>query len=102
MLMNVKFLHRVKTRSLLIFGWIKRVILGNRELTISVVPVFIEGKDPLDERIEFFISKEPDDLEETYYEDDAHPQERTETTSRDSQAIDTGGIRGVESEPAGI
>ena len=102
MLMNVKFLHRVKTRSLLIFGWINRVILGNRELTINVVPVFIEGKDPLDERIEFFISKESDDIGEAYYEDDAHPQERTETTSRDSQAIDTGGIRGVESEPAGI
>lgn len=57
MLMNVRFLHRVKTRWLLIFGWINRVILGNRELTISVVPVFIEGKDPLDERIEFLISK---------------------------------------------
>jgi hypothetical protein len=67
-----------------------------------VVPVFIEGKDPLDERIEFFISKESDDLEETYYEDDAHSQERTETTSRDIQAIDTRGIRGVESQPAGI
>ena len=73
MLMNVKFLHRVKTRSLLIFGWIKRVILGNRELTINVVHVFIEGKDPLDERIEFFISKEFDDLKEIYYEDDAYP-----------------------------
>ena len=73
MLMNVKFLHRVKTRSLLIFGWIKRVILGNRELTINVVHVFIEGKDTLDERIEFFISKEFDDLKEIYYEDDAYP-----------------------------
>jgi hypothetical protein len=73
MLMNVKFLHRVKTRSLLIFGWINRVILGNRELTINVVHVFIEGKDPLDERIEFFISKEFDDLKEIYYEDDAYP-----------------------------
>ena len=72
MLMNFKFLHRVKTRSLLIFGWINRVILGNRELTISVVPVFIEGKDPLDERMEFFISKETDDLKEIYYEDDAY------------------------------
>ena len=102
MLMNLKFLHRVKAKSLLVFGWINRVILGNRKLTISVVPVFIEGKDPLDERMEFFISKKTDDLEETYYEDDAYPQERTETTSRDSQAIDTGGIRGVESEPAGI
>ena len=102
MLMNLKFLHHVKAKSLLVFGWINRVILGNRKLTISVVPAFIEGKDPLDERMEFFISKETDDLEETYYEDDAYPQERTETTSRDSQAIDTGGIRGVESEPAGI
>mgnify|MGYP006166724061 FL=1 len=102
MRMNFKFLHRVKAQWLLVFGWINRVILGNRKLTISVVPVFIEGKDPLDERIEFFISKESDDLEETYYEDDAHPQERTETTSRDSQAIDTRGIRGVESQPAGI
>ena len=102
MLMNLKFLHRVKAKSLLVFGWINRVILGNRKLTISVVPVFIEGKDPLDERMEFFISKKTDDLEETYYEDDAYPQERTETTSRDSQAIDSGGIRGVESEPAGI
>ena len=102
MFMNFKFLHRVKAKSLLVFGWINRVILGNRKLTISVVPVFIEGKDPLDERMEFFISKETDDREETYYEDDAYPQERTETTSRDSQAIDTGGIRGVESEPAGI
>ena len=73
MLMNVKFLHRVKTRSLLIFGWINRVILGNRELTINVVHVFIEGKDPLDERIEFFISKEFDDLKKIYYEDDAYP-----------------------------
>ena len=73
MLMNVKFLHRVKTRSLLIFGWINRVILGNRELTINVVHVFIEGKDPLDERIEYFISKEFDDLKEIYYEDDAYP-----------------------------
>jgi len=99
---NFNFLHHVKAKLLLVFGWINRVILGNQKLTISVVPVFIEGKDPLDERIEFFISKEPDGLEETYYEDDAHPQERTETTSRDSQAIDTGGIRGVESEPAGI
>ena len=102
MFMNFKFLHRVKAKSLLVFGWINRVILGNRKLTISVVPVFIEGKDPLDERIEFFISKESDDLEETYYEDDPHSQERTETTSRDSQAIDTRGIRGVESQPAGI
>ena len=102
MRMNFKFLHHVKAQWLLVFGWINRVILGNRKLTISVVPVFIEGKDPLDERIEFFISKEPDDLEETYYEDDAYPQERTETTSRDSQAIDTRGIRGVESQPAGI
>ena len=102
MLMNLKFLHRVKAKSLLVFGWINRVILGNRKLTISVVPVFIEGKDPLDERIEFFISKESDDIGEAYYEDDACPQERTETTSRDSQAIDTGGIRGAESEPAGI
>ena len=102
MRMNFKFLHHVKAQWLLVFGWINRVILGNRKLTISVVPVFIEGKDPLDERIEFFISKESDDLEETYYEDDAHSQERTETTSRDSQTIDTGGIRGVESQPAGI
>jgi hypothetical protein len=38
-----------------------------------VVPVFIEGKDPLDERMEFFISKETDDLKEIYYEDDAYP-----------------------------
>lgn len=73
MLMNFKFLHRVRARSLLIFGWINRVILGNRELTISVVPVFIEGKDPLDERMEFFISKETDDLKEIYYEDDVYP-----------------------------
>lgn len=36
MLMNVKFLHRVKTRSLLIFGWINRVILGNRKLNKQV------------------------------------------------------------------
>ena len=56
MLMNFKFLPRVKEKLLLVFGWINRVILGNLELTISVVPVFIEGKDPLDERIEFFIS----------------------------------------------
>ena len=97
MLMNFKFLHRVKEKLLLVCGWINRVLLGNRKLTISVVPVFIEGKDPLDERIEFFISKEPDEPEETYSEDDACPQERTETTSRDSQAIDTGGICGVES-----
>ena len=101
MLMNVRFLHRVKTRSLLIFGWINRVILGNRELTISVVPVFIEGKDPLDERIEFLISKEFNDLEETYYEDDAYPQERTETTSRDRQTINTGGICSTKGEPTG-
>ena len=102
MLMNFKFLHRVKAKSLLVFGWINRVILGNRKLTISVVPVFIEGKDPLDERIEFFISKESDDIGEAYYEDGAYSQEGAETASRDSQAIDTGGIRGVESEPAGI
>ena len=100
MLMNVKFLHRVKTRSSLIFGWINRVILGNREL-ISVVPVFIEGKDPLDERIEFLISKEFNDLEETYYEDDAYPQERTETTSRDRQTVNTRGICSTKGEPAG-
>ena len=102
MLMNFKFLHHVKAKSLLVFGWIDRVILGNRKLTISVVPVFIEGKDPLDERIEFFISNEPDDIGEAYYEDGAYTQERTETTSRDSQAIDTRGICGVESQPAGI
>ena len=102
MLMNFKFLHHVKAKSLLAFGWINRVILGNRKLTISVVPVFIGDKDPLDERIEFFISKETDDLEETYYEDDTYSQERTETTSRDSQAINTGGIRGIEGRPAGI
>ena len=101
MLMNFKFLHRVRARSLLIFGWINRVILGNRELTISVVPVFIEGKDPLDERMEFFISKETDDLKEIYYEDDAYPQERTETTSRDRQTINTGGICSTKGEPAG-
>ena len=102
MRMNFKFLYDVKAQWLLVFGWINRVILGNRKLTISVVPVFIEGKDPLDERIEFFISKKSDDIGEAYYEDDAYPQERTETTSRDSQAIDTGGICRVESEPAGI
>ena len=102
MLMNFKFLHHVKAKSLLVFGWINRVILGNRKLTISVVPVFIGDKDPLDERIEFFISKETDDLEETYYEDDTYSQERTETTSRDSQEINTGGIRGIEGRPAGI
>ena len=102
MLMNFKFLHHVKAKSLLVFGWIDRVILGNRKLTISVVPVFIEGKDPLDERIEFFISKESDDLGKTYYEDDTYSQERTETTSRDSQAINTGGSRGIEGRPAGI
>jgi hypothetical protein len=100
--MNFKFLHHVKAKSLLVFGWINRVILGNRKLTIRVVPVFIEGKDPLDERIEFFISNEPDDIGEAYYEDGAYTQERTETTSRDSQAIDTRGICGVESQPAGI
>ena len=90
---------------MLIFGWIKRVILGNRELTISVVPVFIEGKDPLDERIEFFISKEFDGLEETYYEGDAYPQEKTEKTSRDRQTIDTGEIaelRASPQEPSGL
>lgn len=97
-----KFLRFIKTKRLLIFDWIDRVILGNRKLTISVVPVFIEGKDPCDERTEFFISKESDDIEETYYEDDACPQERTETTSRDSQAINTGGICGIEGRPAGI
>ena len=92
MLTGYGFLSFINTKRLLIFDWIDRVILGNRKLTISVVPVFIEGKDPLDERIEYFISNEPDDLEETYYEDGAYPQERTETTSRNSQAIDTGGI----------
>ena len=102
MLMNFRFLSRVKEKLLLVFSWINRVILGNRELTISVVPVFIEGKDPLDERIEFFISNEPGDIEETHYEDGTYPQERTETTSRDSQAIDTRGIRGIEGRPAGI
>ena len=101
MLMNFKFLPRVKEKLLLVFGWINRVILGNRELTISVVPVFIEGKDPLDERIEFFISKEFDGLEETYYEGDAYPQEKTEKTSRDRQTIDTGGICRTKGEPAG-
>ena len=102
MLMNFKFLHHVKAKSLLVFGWINRVILGNRKLTISVVPVFIGDKDPLDERIEFFISNDPDDLEKTYHENDAHSQERAPTASGDSQAIDTGGIRGTESQPAGI
>ena len=97
-----KFLRFIKTKRLLILDWIDRVILGNRKLTISVVPVFIEGKDPLDERIEFFISKESDDLEETYYEDDAYPQEGATTASGNSQAIDAGGIRGIEGEPAGI
>ena len=92
MLTGFRFLGFINTKRLLIFDWIDRVILGNRKLTISVVPVFIEGKDPLDERIEFFISNEPNDLEETYYEDGAYLQERTETTSRNSQAIDTGGI----------
>ena len=96
MLMNFKFLHHVKAKSLFVFGWINRVILGNRKLTISVVPVFIEGKDPLNERIELFISKETNDLEEPYFEDDAYPQDGAETTSRDSQAIDTGGICGAE------
>ena len=96
------FLRFIKTKRLLILDWIDRVILGNRKLTISVVPVFIEGKDPRDERIEFFISKESDDIGETYYEDDTYSQERTETTSRDSQAINTGGIRGIEGRPAGI
>ena len=102
MRMNFKFLYDVKAPWLLVFGWINRVILGNRKLTISVVPVFIEGKDPLDERIEFFISKESDDLEETYYEDDAYPQEGATTASGNSQAVDAGGIRGIEGEPAGI
>ena len=102
MRMNFKFLHHVKAQWVLVFGWINRVILGNRKLTISVVPVFIEGKDPLDERIEFFISKKSDEQEEIYYEDGAYTQERTETTSRDCQAIDTRGICGVESQPAGI
>ena len=97
-----KFLRFIKTKRLLILDWIDRVILGNRKLTISVVPVFIEGKDPRDERIEFFISKESDDLEETYYEDDAYPQEGATTASGNSQAIDAGGIRGIEGEPAGI
>ena len=102
MLMNFKFLHHVKAKSLLVFGWINRVILGNRKLTISVVPVFIEGKDPRDERIEFFISKESDDIRVSYYEDDTYSPERAETTSRDSQAINTGGICGIEGRPAGI
>ena len=61
MLTGFRFLGFINTKRLLIFDWIDRVILGNRKLTISVVPVFIEGKDPLDERIEFFISNEPDD-----------------------------------------
>ena len=102
MLMVFKFFHCLEAKTIRLGSWINQVILGNRELTISVVPVFIEGKDPLDERIEFFISKKSDDLEEKYYEDDAYSQERTETASRDSQAIDTGGIRGAESEPAGV
>ena len=97
-----KFLRFIKTKRLLILDWIDRVILGNRKLTISVVPVFIEGKDPRDERIEFFISKESDDLEENNYEDDAYPQEGATTASGNSQAIDAGGIRGIEGEPAGI
>ena len=101
MRMNFNFLHHVKAQWLLVFGWINRVILGNRKLTISVVPVFIEGKDPLDERIEFFISKEFDGLEETYYKGDAYPQEKTEKTSRDRQTIDTGGICRTKGEPAG-
>ena len=70
-----------------------------------MVPVFIEGKDPLDERIEFFISKEFDGLEETYYEGDAYPQEKTEKTSRDRQTIDTGEIaelRASPQEPSGL
>ena len=96
MLMNLKFLPRVKEKLLLVFSWINRVILGNRELTISVVPVFIEGKDPLDERIEFFISNEPGDIEETHYEDGTYPHEGAETAGGNSQAIDTGGICGAE------
>ena len=46
-----KFLRFIKTKRLLIFDWIDRVILGNRKLTISAVPVFIEGKDPCDESV---------------------------------------------------
>ncbi len=102
MLMVFKFFHCLEAKTIRLGSWINQVILGNRELTISVVPVFIEGKDPLDERIEFFISKESDDLEETYYEDDAYPQEGATTASGNSQAIDAGGIRGIEGEPAGI
>ena len=96
MLTGYGFLSFINTKRLLIFDWIDRVILGNRKLTISVVPVFIEGKDPLDERIEFFISNEPGDIEETYYEDGTYPQEGAETAGGNSQAIDTGGICGAE------
>ena len=92
MLMNFRFLHHVKAKSLLVFGWINRVILGNRKLTISVVPVFIGDKDPLDERIEFFISNDPDDLEKTYHEKDVaraqrHPnRRRAVSTNSDIEA----------------
>ena len=99
MLMNFKFLHHVKAKSLLVFGWINRVILGNRKLTISVVPVFIEGKDPLDERIEFFISKEFDGLEETYYEDDAYPQEKTEKIAETAKRLILGEFAELRASP---
>ena len=56
MLTGYRFLRFIKTNRLLLVGWIDRVILGNRKLIISVVPVFIEGKDPIDERVELFIS----------------------------------------------
>ena len=36
MLMNHKFLHHVKAKSLLVFGWVHRVILGNRKLNKQV------------------------------------------------------------------
>ena len=102
MLAGYRFLRFIKTNRLLLVGWIDRVILGNRKLIISVVPVFIEGKDPIDERVELFISNETDNIGESLYEDAAYSQESTETVGRDSQAIDAGGIRGITGRPAGI
>ena len=44
MLINFKFLHRVKAKSLLVFGWINRVILGDKKFNPFIKRVFTLNK----------------------------------------------------------
>ena len=59
--MIFRTLQLIKERRKKLTKWIDTRIFGKSDSRIRAIPVFIEGEDPIANRIEIFVSVETDD-----------------------------------------